>query len=736
MSKIKDSFKKINHRHYVALALIIASLLLMVFRYELSLERLWQSCVDAYNSIVYYVCNTYLDIDNKPVTITDVPDVDLTRILPFDLEAFLEKWEYFGDYLFSAANFKNYSMYVLLYGTLWTSVLSLLIPLVMLIVSRIKSAYLSEGEEEDKNTDTKPLQFFKRRVEPLLISFYLWIRSFITFLRKNGIYLKLLALIWVVNLNLVSIALSLLGYYFYFTSSFDFLSFPKYFVKVLIDLVITFTGLPLLFWLGLVYYIITAILKNIAYAVLEHHEMKNRGFINAQPLGVLGCCTMGGGKTSLITDMGLSNSVMFKNDALEILIRCDLKYPNFPWLRFEDDLKRCYENHIQRQEELNEHGMSLINQSETICSLSSSKHWVLNRYDKFLENPCKENLWGYDFEKHRMKYDDDLSITDLYIVLITYAKAYLVYITQCSYIFGNYSIREDMFCDDGFFPLWCTDFFHRSPAESEAASHFAKIIDFDMLRLGKKMIEHNKYSGAFEFGVVCLTEIGKERGNAKENREMKKKDDEANPNNDGFEDCIKMIRHRAMIDNKPFVRILSEEQRPESLGSNTRDTFSVIQIVGKSELKVLYKGLFFDGFIHDVLFPRFRSFYLKMRNLRGDNTLLVYILKNIFAFTENRYTRLENRFGYYVLDFETTAGKLDGKAIESKYYLSRKKTYSNRFASDCYGEFFEQMSLKSGIGIVDFVEYLDVRQSEDEMALQNSYFYEEKLSKYKEFADV
>lgn len=735
MTKIKACFKKINHRHYVAIFLVLASVLLAMFRYELSYVRLWQSCVDLFHSIVFYIFSTFAGIEDKRVTVTEIPKIDIEKVLPFDLDKFLFKCEYYWDYLFSGANFKNYSMKVLFYGSLVASLLAFLIPVWMLISSRIKALYLSEGEEEDKNTDSAPLSFFKRRIEPRIASVYSWICSFVHFIKERRIYAGSLLVIWLLNLNVASIVVSFLAFYFYFMSSFNFASFGSFFVKLFLDIVVLLTGLPFLAWLVLVYRLILSILKRIAYQVLEHHEMMNRGFINAQPLGVLVTATMGGGKTTVITDMGLSNSVMFKDQALDILIKNDLKFPCFPWLKFEDDLKRCYENHIRYQEDLEEKGSSLIDRTQCIYNLASTKYWVVDKYQKFIDEPCKENLWGYDFEKYRTCYDDDLTLTDLFITLITYAKAYLIYITQCSCIFANYSIREDMFCDNGFFPLWCTDFFHRTPAQSAEASRFAKIIDFDMLRLGKKMVEFNQKSGAFEFGVICLTEIGKERGNAKENREMKKKDEEANPNNDGMEDAIKMIRHRSMVDFVPFVRILSEEQRAESLGANTRDTFSVSQIVNKSELKVLYKGLFFDGFIHDILYPKFRSFYLQYRNLRGDNTLLVYLLKHLFSFTENRYSKLVNRFGYYVLDFETTVGKLDGVPVENKYFLSRKKAYSDRFASDCYGEFFEKMAFHSGLGMMDFIEYQDLRQTEDELQLQNSYFYL-KMACYTQFSDV
>lgn len=734
-TKIKEFFKNLNHRHYVAVSLVLISALFAVFRYELSYVRFWQSLVDLFYCVVYYIASTFVGIENTKVTITELPKVDISKVLPFDLDEFLFKCEYYFDYLYSSENFKNYTMKVLLYSTLVLSVLSFLVPLVMLIFSWIKSAYLSEGAEEDKNTDSSQLTFFKSRIEPRIVSVYFWIKSVFTFIKERKIYSRILFWLWFFNLNLVSIILLVVAFYFYFMSSFNFSSFSGFSIKLLLDVVITLTGLPLVAWLTLIYLLILAILKKIAYQVLEHHEMMNRGWINAQPLGVLVTATMGGGKTTVITDMGLSNAVMFKDQALDILIRNDLKFPCFPWLRLEDDLKRCYENHVRYQEDLEKNGSSLIDKTQCVYNLASTKYWIVDKYQKFEKNPCSDNLWGYDFEKYRTFYDDDLTITDLFATLITYAKAYLIYITQCSCIFANYSIREDMFCDNGFFPLWCTDFFHRTPEESEVASRFAKIIDFDMLRLGKKMLELNRKSGAFEFGVICLTEIGKERGNAKENREMKKKDEEANPNNDGTEDAIKMIRHRSMVDFIPFVRILSEEQRAESLGANTRDTFSVSQIVEKSDLKVLYKGLFFDSFIHDMLYPKFRAFYLKYRNLRPDNTLLVYLLKHLFSFTENRYSKLVNRFGYYVLDFETTIGKLDGVPVQNKYFLSRKKAYSNRFASDCYGEFFESMAYHSGLGMVDFVEYLDVRQTEDEMALQNSYFYL-KMAQYTQFEYV
>ena len=69
------------------------------------------------------------------------------------------------------------------------------------------------------------------------------------------------------------------------------------------------------------------------------------------------------------------------------------------------------------------------------------------------------------------------------------------------------------------------------------------------LRLGKKVLENNPKAGSFEFGVVAITEIGKERGNNLELKEVKKVTNETNQKNDLFNSWLKMCRHSATIDN-------------------------------------------------------------------------------------------------------------------------------------------------------------------------------------------
>ena len=98
-----------------------------------------------------------------------------------------------------------------------------------------------------------------------------------------------------------------------------------------------------------------------------------------------------------------------------------------------------------------------------------------------------------------MTADDGLSVRSLWDVLETYSQLYLIYTVESSMIISNLGIRTDgVLTDLGNFPLWNNDLFRRDSRMAEALSRHSHILDFDMLRLGKKMIERNTKSNAFD----------------------------------------------------------------------------------------------------------------------------------------------------------------------------------------------------------------------------------------------
>ena len=317
-------------------------------------------------------------------------------------------------------------------------------------------------------------------------------------------------------------------------------------------------------------------------------------------------------------------------------------------------------------------------------------------------------------------FDDALKVNGLFEVLETYAMAYFIYVLEGSLIVANYSIRTDnQMLDNGNFPLWLTDFF---PKNRRTESRHAHILDFDVLRLGKKVIENNPQAGSFEFGVIAITEIGKERGNNLELKEVKKGAEDTNQKNDLFNSWLKMCRHSATVDNFPFIKVFTDEQRPESWGADARDLADIINIASCGELRLALPFYTIEEMLSEWAFNRFMRLYEDFRFRRGDNTLLVHILKSVTAWLWRRNLRIYNRFGYSVLKIEKERGTMDGKTENKKYYLMNAKIYAQRFSTDCFSDYFNDLARRSHVGLMDYLEYATEKASVAELRAQNSYF--------------
>ena len=400
--------------------------------------------------------------------------------------------------------------------------------------------------------------------------------------------------------------------------------------------------------------------------------------------------------------MVLSQEVMFRQKALEILQQNDMKFPYFPWIAFEDELRRCME-----------HG--------TVYNLASVKAWVALKRSRFIRHRnAQTQLYGYDYARYGTIFDDSLKISRLFEVLETYAQAYFIYVLESSLIVANYSVRTDnLMADNGNFPMWLTDFF---PKRRRPQSRHAHILDFDVLRLGRKVLENNPKAGSFEFGVVGITEIGKERGNNLELREIKKGAEDTNQKNDLFNSWLKMCRHSATVDNFPFIKVFTDEQRPESWGADARDLADIINIASCGDMRLALPFYTIEEMLSEWAFNRFLSLYYDFRFRRGDNTLLVHILKSVVAWLWRCNLRIFNRYGYSILKIEKERGTMDGKTENKKYYLMSAKIYAQRFSTDCFSDYFNDMARRSYIGLADYLEYATEKASVEELRMQNSYF--------------
>jgi len=673
--------------------LTIAFAVLGAFVFRSSYIRLYYAFKDFGLSVGYYFCEMFGISHSIMPTVNTIPEIQTPQVtLPTDFDGFKDNTAQYFSLLFNSDNFNGWIGHITGVLADFAKILVIILPCILVLILVIKALYKKENNKHGK--DTVPLRVFKNVARFTYQPLKQLVAEYVAFIHRNSWIIVCWLILWAFNFNLVTIVIEFFAYYFYFAVEFDFGTIYIQLVKLFADLKTPFIYFPYWALLFLIYPLFDRFRKRIANSRLRHYEARNCGFINELPIVSLTCGSMGKKKTTAITDMALSQEVMFRQKAFDILQKNDMKFPMFSWIKFEKALQTEIEN-------------------GRVYNLATVKCWVIS-----LEQSGE--LFGYDGERYGLEYDNGLRAENIYSVLSTYAQAYFIYIIESSLIVSNYSIRTDnLLADSGNFPMWLTDFF---PTNFRRNSRHAHILDFDILRLGKKVLENNPNAGSFEFGVIGITEIGKERGNNLELQEKKKSADEANQKNDRFNSWLKMCRHSATVDNFPFIKVFADEQRPESWGADARDLCDIVNIVSSGELKLAMPFYTIGDMVAEWAFNRFIGLYYDFRFRRGDNTLLVHVLKSITALLWKRNVKIYNRYGYSVLKIEKERGTMDGKVQRKKYYLMSAKIYRKRFATDCFADYFNDMAMRTNVGLNDYREYLTECASVDELQAQNSYF--------------
>ena len=710
---VKRELKR-DYRHWICLGITLLFLLPSLFYFRYAFGRILESFVDVFTSGKFYISELF-DLELKgQITVKEFTKQPFK--MPFNLpntwEEFKVAWDLYWDLIGSEENFMKYMERcsdVLFYVS---KILIILLPIIS--VGVIIGALKKREQNNDYNKDSRFLKWWKEKFEKkVYVRVKKWIVGFVGFVKEHFYYVKTWAWIWAYSFNVIAIVLEAVAFYLYFVASFQMKDIYVQVVKLFMDLSVCMDFVPVLIWILVTLILLDKLRRKIGYDRLNHMERKNRGFINERPIVTMINGTMGKGKTTMITDMALSQEIMFRDEAFDRMMKADLKFPFFPWINLELSIKRAMQNH-------------------TVYSLATMRKFIRTRRYLFSRQNKRKYIFDYDFERYGLEFDNKLFLENVWDVIETYAQLYLIYVTQSSLIVSNYSIRSDITLDDiGNLPLWNTELFRIDSSMLEAYSKYAHILDFDMLRLGKKVIERNKKADSFEFGIIVITEIGKERGNNLENIEMKKKDESANPKNDLFNDWLKMIRHNATVDNFPFVKVIVDEQRPESWGADARDLCEIGIIEERTSRKLAMPLFALSDLLIEWKLGRGVMPYAQHRFERGDNLLRVHFSHGLNAKLFKYHLGIYNTYGYDKLRLSVEKGTRDGEAKQYWYYLMDSKIRRKRFSTDCFSEVFEEKALRSDMGLDDLECYVTTKAKFFEMLKTNSYFFK-KLANIKD----
>lgn len=693
----------------IAASIIAASAVYGAFMLRNSYIRLFESVKDFGLSLAFYFCKMFSIPYTFTPTVTAEPNVLFADALPFAAADIIPIIKKLWLNLISGQNMLNYTL--LLFSNIDKVFTAFLIIIVidfsLFIIYKINISEINKKY----NHDTLPLRVFKTVSNVTYQPIKKFIINFAEFLKQRKYYLNIFIFIWLCNTNIISTLFALAAFILYIIPSFDISCLINQCHKLLIDLTLILTAIPIVLWLAVGIIIFDLNRKNKGYENLEKLEAKNETIVSDLPIVIYIDGTMAKGKTTDLTDISITLERLFRMKAQELIINNSLRFPNFPWINLENEIKNGIEEH-------------------KIYTLATCKKFIKEKHAFFLKNKTETNIFGYDFKRYPMTYNDGLEIKSIWDILINYTKLYFIYIAETSLIISNYSIRDDdNLISLGNFPKRDNELFRRDPREQRLESKHCVIMDYDALRYGKIMKENNINKDYLEFGVCVISEADKEFGNQFD-RNGKKDDPNCNRANDGFNRGLKMHRHSALIDGFCFFALLMDGQRDQSINSDMRELATLLHIKDRKNEKLAMPNFMYEEWIYETLKNKFIDKYTEYRFRRGDNTLFMHLYKNIFAAVNNYHEKITNTFGYLTLTEESEAGTKKWGTNQIKYYLLKKKIYSARFSSDAFSGFFEYKALKSKVGINDQARYSGKTATISELNKQGSFFVGESINSF------
>ncbi len=401
MKKIKEYLRK-NIHIWGAVAVIATSILLAIFLFS-------NSYIDLIKSIIYTI--EYFDyIFGSKSTAPVAPIGDISLILPTlpkTLEAKLKIW---------GLMFLSGESYSIFFGKLLNFIVnalmlcSFVIPMFLIGKILIKTFYLKTNTKHGQ--ETLPLRAYKKLSKYTITPTVGYVKGSYDFIKKNKAVKAILIIVWLLNLNVITIVMPFIPFYLSFSMSFDFMQVYDYLRFVIYSMRYS-VGIALIVTLPITLYITDRICQKKAVKKLNKFEEHNEETLAWRDISTYKWGFMGSGKTKSMTDEALSISVHDTKVANELKNQCKKMFPFFPWLLFEKDLEKAINDR------------KIYNWATTIDYVTQ----IANDFNSGISN-----FYGYDTKKYGMNYYNGVVVENLFKVLENYGRLHFLYVFNGSFI--------------------------------------------------------------------------------------------------------------------------------------------------------------------------------------------------------------------------------------------------------------------------------------------------------------
>lgn len=728
MSETISKRRKIAY-HSISAALLVVTLLFSVFRFTPVFLRTLQAARDAVLSVVYYVFEIFGG-PTIPTTVQDIP-AGMTQIMPITPDEFVEKFEKFCALLVDGDTWMEYLALVrdVLYDVALTLYrLSLPMLIIGLIVYPVyDSVEPVDDDGEPEKEATLPLKIWwcieLRIIYPVVYE----IRAYVEWLVARP-YWTALKWLWLYNLNVLTIAGEAIAYVFYVAMSQDFANIFVQAAKLLMDASIALDFLP---WWGtalIAFKIFDNWRREQGFKKLESDEDRNQAYLEEHPENFVNTGRPRCGKTWMSEDMQQSQEVIFRRKAKEKAFQHKMWFPSFPWARLERTIRKMRET------------VPTFNMEFIHIFLKDLKRQFDGRavlYRPLEAFGCKgfyknkgyvgsDFIFDYDYKTYGMKYDNGLKIVELWECLELVAKEYYIYTAPTSIKVTNFPVRDMItWLDLGHSPQMIVDFF-RGPSVDPKKATYSHIAIMDAFRLGKKKDEENPWKDSFEYGVLGLSEFGKEVGNQNTNTGKKADSEECNVRNDLFVLNAKMQGQGCTVDYYTYFRIFTDEQRAASIMADFRELGSELCIIDKTDDRIVMPGYLLGETLYLVTSNAMKSMDDFFSVRRSSQNLFYYLATKVYSWIFNHHLRIENTYSTHDVIFnkvDHAAGEIH-EGRKQRWHLSRKKG-AEAYATDFFGTMYEEKRKHSKTGgINQMPRFKGLKPTVEEMAMMGSHFFD------------
>ena len=300
---------------FLSIFITAAFLAIGIFLCIKSYVRLWETICEFGSSVKYYFCEIFEIQHNTKVEVIEPSDILVNEVMPLPStpSTFWLKFRVFFALLVKGSNVGGYFTGIALTLGDIARVLVLVIPIVILLVIIIKKIY--DTPNTNHNRDTIPLRIVKKISGVTFQPIKRFVLGYKQYIDQHSKWKTAWLWIWLTNVNFVSIIVAFISYYFYFAVSFDIPSLYPQIINLFKDILLVLRYFPYVITGTLVWIIFVHIREKIGMNILQYHEARNCGFIKELPIVSMSCGSMGKKKTTLDTDMALSQTVMF-------MVRC------------------------------------------------------------------------------------------------------------------------------------------------------------------------------------------------------------------------------------------------------------------------------------------------------------------------------------------------------------------------------------------------------------------------------